>query len=209
MVSALALACLAVIGCGSRPAGPSEEQPADAGRGAAVDARGVDPLDLPGELTALPVEYPRAGVIETQSVLQDARRPSADTAAETSVPGAGLPEYLPTAIDSIADQAFRVQIFTSKTYGEARHAFRVAEEVFDQPAYIDYDVPYFKVRVGNFATRAAAEVYQQKVKTVGYSGAWVVWVNTGVQEVSPQYDDLPTTIDADTAAPEDSLPYED
>lgn len=198
-----------VAGCGGGPAGPSEEQPAGTDRDIAVDSRGVDPLDLPGELTALPVEYPRAGVLETQSVLQEARKPSGDTAAATTVPGAGLPEYLPTAIDSIADQAFRVQIFTSKTYGEARHAFRVAEEIFDQPAYIDYDVPYFKVRVGNFATRAAAEVYQQKVKSVGYSGAWVVWVNTGVQEVSPQYDDLPITIDADTVATEDSLGYED
>ncbi|MBU0984142.1 MAG: SPOR domain-containing protein, partial [candidate division Zixibacteria bacterium] len=95
---------------------------------------------------------------------------------------------------SANNQAFRVQIFTSKLYNDARQALRVAEEIFDRQLYIDYEVPYFKVRVGSFDTRDAAEAYQLKAKAAGYGNAWVVLVTVGVVEAAPLYDDLPEPV---------------
>ncbi len=104
-------------------------------------------------------------------------------------------------IDTLNNQAFRVQILTTKVYGEARTALRVAEEIFDRPVFMDYEVPYFKLRVGNFAERETAENYQQRAKAAGYTKAWVVVVTVGVEEPAPLYETLPATVG-------DSLDYE-
>ena len=53
--------------------------------------------------------------------------------------------------------------------------------------YVDYEVPNYKVRVGNFVDRNAAEDYQQRVRAAGYGNAWVVMVNIGIREVAPLY----------------------
>ena len=93
-------------------------------------------------------------------------------------------------VDTINSQAFRVQLFTTKLYREAQEAVRTAEEIFDQSVYVDYEVPYFKVRVGSFADRDAAEDYQQRAKAAGYRNAWVVMVNVSIREATPLYDNL-------------------
>lgn len=105
-------------------------------------------------------------------------------------------------IDTLNSQAYRVQILTTKVYGEASAARRVAEEIFDRPVFMDYEVPYFKLRVGNFSDRDEAESYQTRAKAAGYANAWVVMVMVGVQELKPLYDSLPT-------APGDSVVDDD
>ena len=57
--------------------------------------------------------------------------------------------------------------------------------------YLDYEVPYYKVRVGSFGSREEAEEYQQRAKAAGYRNAWVVMVNLGVKEAKPLYDEMP------------------
>ena len=104
-------------------------------------------------------------------------------------------------IDTLNNQAFRVQILTTKVYGEARTALRVAEEIFDRPVFMDYEVPYFKLRVGNFAEREIAENYQQRARAAGYTNAWVVVVTVAVEEPAPLYEISPATAG-------DSLDYE-
>jgi len=170
----------------------------------AADPRGFDPLELERDRDVVPVRYPREGAIGgARSALPDAQRPA--SAADSALGGAGS---VPQPADSLNHQTFRIQIFTAQTYGEARAASRVAEEVFDQPVYLDYEVPYFKVRVGNFADRFSAEGYQQKVKTAGYANAWVVMVNIGVQQVAPLYGLPPDTAQGESGAPQDSGSHE-
>lgn len=157
---------------GPEEAPPTESQP--------VDERGYDPLELSADTDIIPQLRPQGGVIAGRDQLVSRDTVTSDTTAVD--PGA------PTVpVDSISNQAYRVQLFTSKLFGEAKHQVTVAEEIFDQPVYMDYEVPYFKVRVGSFATRDAAESYQQKAKAAGYSSAWVVLVTMEIKEAAPLY----------------------
>ncbi len=181
LLSVCGIVCL-WEGCGT-PAPPADESP-EAVTEETVDARGFDPLELPRDREVVPVQSPRNGVITGHQELVGTE--SVGTEEDSLSVG---PENYTPAVDSVNNQAFRVQLFTSKLYGEAQQAVRVAEEIFDQPVVVDYEVPYFKVRVGSFADRETAEEYQQKAKGAGYTNAWVVMVNVGVREAAPLYDE--------------------
>ena len=70
-------------------------------------------------------------------------------------------------------------------------AVQVAEEIFDRPVYLDYEVPYFKIRVGSFFDRDQAEDYMMRARAAGYKEAWVVVTNVAVREAAPLYFDEP------------------
>lgn len=179
--SVLGLGFLILISsCQRRPEATEEE----AGRTppAETDSRGYDPLELPEDKEVVPEAHPKSGRITGQSGLVEVSDASPDSALATISPE-------PVEIDSLSGQAFRVQLFTSKVYGEARSATVVAEEIFDRPVFLDYEVPYFKVRVGNFTDREKAEAYLMRVKAAGYPDAWVVAVNIKVKETSSMYDE--------------------
>jgi hypothetical protein len=164
----------------------------------AGEARGYDPLELPQDRDIVPQLRPQSGPISGRDQLIARDTVATDTAV--SVTGGA-----PAVIDSANNQAFRVQLYTSKLFGEARRQLQVAEEIFDQPVYLDYEVPYFKVRVGNFPDREAAEAYQQKAKATGFSNAWVVLVTVNVQEASPLYEQgLTSPVIDSSAVPEDT-----
>jgi len=179
-------------GC-SRPQKPSDEtQEADSGD---RDYR-FDPLDLSQDLEIVPQKYPKSGEIGGQLEAAEFEAPT-DVTATSHIVG------FPDAIDTLNHQAYRVQLFTSKLYGEARQALRVAQEIFDRSVFLDYEVPYFKVRVGSFSDREEAEDYQQRVKAAGYPEAWVVMVNVGVTKPAPLYPE------STPPALEDSVKYEE
>ncbi len=191
----IAAALIMLVGCGAPS--PGDEDPADRQANGARDPRGFDPLELPADHEIVPDKYPRSGSISGKGVFVDASQP--DTAADLTY---AIPENFTEPVDSLNNQAYRVQIFTTKLYREAREAARVAEEIFDQRVYVDYEVPYFKVRVASFSDRDKAEEYQQKAKTAGYTSAWVVTVNINVKETAPLYDDYGTPI---MIEPEDTV----
>ena len=179
-------------GC-SHPQKPSDEtQEADSGD---RDYR-FDPLDLSQDLEVVPQKDPKSGEIGGQLEAVELEAPTDDMATSRIV---GLPD----AIDTLNHQAYRVQLFTSKLYGEARQVLRVAQEIFDRPVFLDYEVPYFKVRVGSFSDREDAEDYQQRAKAAGYPEAWVVMVNVGVTKPAPLYPE------GTPPALEDSVDYEE
>ena len=149
-----------------------------------TDSRDFDPLELPQDKEIIPVKYPQSGVINGSKIVVDDSNSGADTAVTEVV-------NVPSALDTLNNQVFRVQLYTSKYYNEAKDARTVAEEIFDQPVFVDYEVPYFKVRVGNFGDRETAEEYQLGAKAVGYENAWVVVVNVNKKEAAPIYEDLP------------------
>ena len=200
-VLVLLLALLAA-GC-TKPPGAAEEEPA-APEKTWQDDRGFDPLGMPDDREIIPAKYPRSEALEGRQALVETDGGIAEDSAQTV-----LPEIEPR-IDSLNSQAFRVQLMSSRVYGEARQGARVAEEIFDQPVYVDYEVPNYKVRVGNFADRMAAEDYQQKAKAAGYGNAWVVVVNLKVKEAAPLYDELPEIDYPSFPAPPDTAAgYED
>lgn len=191
---------LLIGGCQSKRTATEEEtrKPATSG----VDQRGFDPLELPEDREIVPIEHPRAGEISGHAAFVETESREADTVY------GGQDESTP-AIDSLNNQAYRIQLLTSKVYGEASNARRVAEEIFDRPVFMDYEVPYFKVRVGSFGEREDAEEYLMRAKSAGYSDAWVVMVNVRVKETAPLYDDVILPIENDTVIYETEEVFED
>ena len=78
-------------------------------------------------------------------------------------------------VDTIAGpiEVFRVEIFTSRLYGEANREQAIAKEIFSLPIHVDYEVPYYRLRVGDFPTRTEAERMVEGIRSVGYPNAWV------------------------------------
>lgn len=135
-----------------------------------VKVRGIDPLSLPSDQVLITSIAPQ-------------------TAPIGAVAGT-------TAGSGRSTVVFRVQILTSQAFGEARKAAQVAEEIFDQPVHVDYEIPNFKVRVGDFADRGAAEDYRRTAQQLGYSNCWVIPVTIGIVQASPLYDSLLAPIDS-------------
>ncbi len=70
---------------------------------------------------------------------------------------------------------FRVQIFSSSTRGAAENAQMQARvQLARDDVFIDFESPYFKVRVGNFQTRNDAEILLEEVTKKGYETAFIV-----------------------------------
>jgi len=191
------VALILTTGC-LRPPVQTVESPAPEAE-SSVPARGFDPLDLARDREIVPAIYPREGVIVgSQSDMTARTDKSSDSLLSRG-------EGVHPVFDSSNSQVYRVQIFTGLVHGEARQVARVAEEIFDQPVYVDYEVPNYKVRVGDWAGRDMAERYRQKARTVGYANAWVVMVSINVREAESLYDDrtaLPQTV---SETPEDSV----
>jgi len=141
-----------------------------------------DPLELPADREIVPLKYPHTGSFSNPFVSVEPNTITTDS-IEVFV------EDVPDVVDTVYNQAYRVQIFTTKVYGEARYALKIAEEIFDRLVTIDYEVPYFKVRVGRFSNREEAEEYSMKVKAAGYTNAWVVMVNVNVKQAAPLYEE--------------------
>ncbi len=184
----LVVVFLSMLACqgGRRVAEEKDERPA----GPVSDGRGFDPLEFPGDREIIPQTHPRSGDITGRTALVEATTVGTDTTERTI-------ENVPDQIDSLNNQAYRVQISAGKLYGEAKQEVVIAEEIFDRPVFLDYEVPYFKVRVGNFANREQAEEYQQRAKAAGYKNAWVVMVNIKVRETAPIYEEgLPVKSDS-------------
>jgi hypothetical protein len=174
------VAALAVSGYGvDKKPGPPAPTPAVA---PSSDNKAFDPLGLPGDLDPITTTSPQNGAIGGRK-----------TGTASTVSGTNLSTLV-----------FRVQIFTAPGFGDARKAAQVAEEIFDKPVHIDYEIPNFKVRVGDFPARDGAEDYRRLAISMGYANCWVVPVTIGVVESSPLYDSLALP-SADSAVKPDSV----
>jgi hypothetical protein len=69
---------------------------------------------------------------------------------------------------------YRVQLYTTKDLSTAQAVGKEAKSDFGQDVQIDYEIPYYKVRVGVFNSPQAAEPVLQEARRLGYRGAWAV-----------------------------------
>ena len=174
-----------LVGCKQKSQTITSEEPQGKTSRDSENSSKLNLLDLPVDRKVIPLEHPKAGAITGSALIIEAESVESDSVFQ-------LVENIPDEIDSLNSQAYRVQIFSSKKYGESSRAKVVAEEIFDRPVFLDYEVPYYKIRVGNFASKEKAEAYQQRAKSSGYKNAWVVVVIVNVKETSPMYDELMT-----------------
>jgi len=70
---------------------------------------------------------------------------------------------------------FRVQVITTNKRGEANEAkARVMQLYPDYRTYLDFQAPYFKVRIGDFKTREEASELRDRLSNVFSGGVFVV-----------------------------------
>ena len=135
-----------------------------------------DPLATATDREIVPEVYPI-----TVAVGQDA----GDSLIDVNDQSYGA--YDSAAADISPTEVYRVQIFTSRLYAEANRERALAEEIFNLPIHLDYEVPYYKLRVGDFVTRDEAEEMVSEIRSIGYRNAWVARVVLRVFE-APEFD---------------------
>ncbi|MFC1683763.1 SPOR domain-containing protein [Candidatus Zixiibacteriota bacterium] len=71
-------------------------------------------------------------------------------------------------------QGYRVQIFLSDDLREASRIMAEARERFEEEVYLEYDAPYYKVRVGDYGTESEGDGLLKIAQRLGYGDAWLV-----------------------------------
>jgi hypothetical protein len=82
----------------------------------------------------------------------------------------------------IVTQGYRVQIFLSDDLREASRIMAEARERFEEEVYLEYDAPYYKVRVGDFGTESEGQGLLKMAQRFGYQDAWLVRTVISVPE---------------------------
>jgi hypothetical protein len=77
--------------------------------------------------------------------------------------------------DTLAN-LFRVQIYISKSVDETEQYAASIKELFPEGVFVEYQPPYYKVRVGEFRKAADGELFLEHVKQLGFENAWLVRV---------------------------------
>jgi hypothetical protein len=79
---------------------------------------------------------------------------------------AAVPETIP---------GFRIQVLLTQEIDEANTALlNLEQQLPEESAYMAYDAPYYKIRVGNFPERATANALLKRLVGLGYKEAWIV-----------------------------------
>lgn len=70
---------------------------------------------------------------------------------------------------------YRVQVFAVKERASATDFAREVESLVDgEPVYVEWADPWYKVRVGDFAERSAAERLRERLVDRGIEEAWTI-----------------------------------
>ena len=134
--------------------------------GATVVGRVTPDGTLIADTLARPV--PDTTRVERETVVTGEVRPAAEL--ETAPPTTAQPE------GEVLATGWRVQVFASRSQADASAAAtRVRDALGDRaPVYVERDDPWFKVRVGDFADRAGAEMLRERLTEIGWPDAWAV-----------------------------------
>ena len=76
-------------------------------------------------------------------------------------------------VDGIV-KGYRVQVAISENQEELIDIKDNLEKVIKEKIYIQFELPNYKLRVGNFSSRKKAELYRNKIVRLGYRSAWVI-----------------------------------
>jgi hypothetical protein len=96
-----------------------------------------------------------------------------DTSAASSDSRVADSILKPAKAARIPKTIYRVQLFASQYYSEAVLERDVANDVFDEPVFLFYDSPYYKVSVGNCVQRKEGEALLGRARTLGYKDSWL------------------------------------
>ncbi len=71
-------------------------------------------------------------------------------------------------------EGFRVQIFASGQKERADSLKMILENIVEEPVYVTFEVPLYKLRIGNCINRKEAERLQARLNEIGYKNAWII-----------------------------------
>ena len=71
-------------------------------------------------------------------------------------------------------KGYRIQVAISQKENDLIDIKEQLELIIKEKIYIKFELPNYKLRIGNFDSRKKAEVYRNKVIQLGYRSAWVV-----------------------------------
>jgi hypothetical protein len=72
-------------------------------------------------------------------------------------------------------QGFRIQLYSSADMEAAQEVYNFADSLFNELwIYVVYEVPFYKIRLGDFQTRPQANKILTEVMRKGFRDAWVV-----------------------------------
>ena len=71
-------------------------------------------------------------------------------------------------------KGYRVQLMISENQEDLIEAKNNLEKIIKEKIYIQFELPNYKLRVGNFSSRKKAELYRNKIVRLGYRSAWVI-----------------------------------
>ncbi len=165
-----------IAGCAGTFAPPEREDSPVSERPEQKKTRTYDPLGLKEDLIVVPSSGQFYKI--SDSLLMAAPGQSSDSISQMgggTISGSGA--------------SYRIQLFTSKEYGPAVKEMNVATEVFDRKVRLDYEVPYYKVRVGDFSTQTEAEAYMPAAQEAGYKSAWVVKAYQDIKTLEDIYEE--------------------
>ena len=69
---------------------------------------------------------------------------------------------------------YRVQVYTTQNISEADSILTLTDSLFNGEAYLQFDAPLYKIRVGNLKSRANAETLQLVTRKKGFPRSWVL-----------------------------------
>lgn len=102
----------------------------------------------------------------------------------------GLTNFLSdsSAIDSsLSVPGYRIQIFNGPSYSLAEEAYYNAlTTIIDEPVYLKYYSPYYKIRVGNYLQREEADLYRIQTLRRLYPDSWIVPTKIYPFKVTPR-----------------------
>lgn len=88
------------------------------------------------------------------------------------------PEFVPERDEPDTPQfmqGFRIQLYSTSDMEAAQEVLEVADSIFtDHWIYVVYEVPFYKVRLGDFETRPQANRTLSEVVGEGFRDAWIV-----------------------------------
>lgn len=84
-------------------------------------------------------------------------------------------------------KGYRIQILATQDVFEAEAARKRAEQVFNEPVYVVFESPYYKVRIGNYTNDLDARNLERQAKQRGYPSAWIVPSDINVANTNRRY----------------------
>ena len=84
-------------------------------------------------------------------------------------------------------EGYRIQALVTRNTHSADSIRAVLSDKIDEDVYITYEVPYYKIRVGNCVDRKQAEELKLKLVELGYASAWIIRTRVKAPEFIREY----------------------